>query len=55
MPVAKFALNKFGIHSEAPPGEDQNIFATLTVRTYVWIVANWTLQQSMSISTERRV
>ena len=36
-------------------GEDQNRFAKLTVRTYVWIVPNWTLQQSMAISTERRV
>ena len=29
-------------HSETPPGENQNLFATLTVRTYVWIVPNWT-------------
>ena len=42
-------------HSETPPGENQNLFATLTVRTYVWIVPNWTLQQSMAKSTGRRV
>ena len=41
--------------SETPPGENQNLFATRTVRTYVWIVPNWTLQQSMAISTERQV
>ena len=23
---------------ETPPGKNQNLFATLTVRTYVWIV-----------------
>ena len=27
-------------HSETPQGESQNLFATLTVRTYVWIVPN---------------
>ena len=42
-------------HSETPPGENQNLFATLTVCTYVWIVPNWTLQQSTAISTERQV
>ena len=35
-------------------GENQNLFATLTVRTNVWIVPYWTFQQSMAISTERR-
>ena len=39
------------LHSETPSGENQNLFATLTVRTYVRIVPNWTLQQS----TERQV
>ena len=43
------------IHSETPPGENQNLFVTLTVRTYVWIVPNWTLQQSATKSTERQV
>ena len=28
------------LHSEPLPGESQNLFATLTVRTYVWIVQN---------------
>ena len=42
-------------HSETAPGENQNLFARLTVRTYVWIVPDWTLQQSMAKSTERRV
>ena len=42
-------------HSKTPAGEDQNLFATLTVRTYVWIVPNWTLQPSMDNSMERRV
>ena len=42
-------------HSETPPGENQNLFARLTVRTYVWIVPDWTLQQSMAKSTERQV
>ena len=42
-------------HSETPPGENQNLFETLTVRVYVWSILNWTLQQSMTISTERRV
>ena len=42
-------------HREAPPGKTQNMFATLTVRTYVWIVPDWTLQQSLAKSTERRV
>ena len=43
------------IHSETPPGENQNLFARLTVRTYVWIVPDWTLQQSVAKSTERQV
>ena len=42
-------------HSETPPGENQNLFARLTVRTYVWIVPDWTLQQSMAKRTERQV
>ena len=42
-------------HSETPPGENQNLFATLTVRTYVWIVPNWALQQSTAKSTDRQV
>ena len=42
------------LHSETPPDENQNLFATLTVRTDVWIVLNWTLQQSMAISMQRR-
>ena len=29
-----------GSPSKTPPGENQNLFATLTVRTYVWIVRN---------------
>ena len=33
-------------HSETPPGENQNLFAGLTVRTYVWIIPDWTLLQS---------
>ena len=45
---------KAPLHSETPPGENQNLFATLTVRTYIWVVPNWTLQQSMSVSTERQ-
>ena len=31
------------------------LFARLTVRTYVWTVRDWTLQQSMAKSTERQV
>ena len=42
-------------HSETPPGENQSLFARLTVRTYVWIAPDWTLQQSMIKSTERQV
>ena len=42
-------------HSETPPGENQNLFVTLTVRTSVLIVPDWTLQQSMGKGTERRV
>ena len=49
------ALSNGSEHSEKPPGESQNLFATLTVCTYVWIVPNWTLQQSMAESVERRV
>ena len=30
-------------NSETPTGESQNLFATLTVRTYVWNVPNWAL------------
>ena len=26
------------LRSETTPGEDQNLFATLTVRTYVWLL-----------------
>ena len=44
-----------GLDSETPPGENQNLLARLTVRTYVWIVPDWTLQQSMAKSTERQV
>ena len=43
------------LHSETPSGENQNLFARLMVRTYVWIVPDWTLQQSMAKSTERQV
>ena len=32
-------------HSETSPGGNQNIFATLTVHNYAWIVSNSTLQQ----------
>ena len=43
-------------HIETPPPcENQNLFATITKRTYVSIVPNWTLQQSTAISTERQV
>ena len=42
-------------HNKAPPGENQTIFATLTVLTYVWIVPDLTLQRSVPKSTERRV
>ena len=42
-------------HSETPPGKKQNLFARLTVCTYVWIVQDWTLQQSMAKSTGRQV
>ena len=42
-------------HSETPPGEIQILFARLTVRTYVWIVPDWTLQQSTAKSTELQV
>ena len=42
-------------HSETPTGENQNIFVTLTVRTYVWIGPDWTFQQSLGKSTERQV
>ena len=31
------------------------LFATLTVLPHVWIFPNWTLQQSMAVSTERQV
>ena len=41
--------------SETPPGEEKNLLATLTVRAYVWIVTNWTLQQKMAIRTECQV
>ena len=36
------------LHMEKPPGEIQELFATRTVRTYVRIVPNWTLQQSLA-------
>ena len=42
-------------HGERLPGENKILFATLTVRSYVWIVQNWNLQQSMAMSTERQV
>ena len=45
----------FALHSETPPGKNQNIFARRTVCTYVWIVPDWTLKQSMAKSTERQV
>ena len=47
-----------GLHTknnETSPCENQNLFTSLTMRTYVWIVPNWTLQQSMAIVTERQV
>ena len=43
------------MHSKTQPGEILNLFVTLTVRTSVWIVLNWTFQQSMAIGTERQV
>ena len=43
------------LHSETPPGKKNNLSARLTVRTYVCIVPNWPLQQSMAKSTECRV
>ena len=49
------ALYHDSYYSETPPGKNQNLFATLTVRTYVWIVPNWTLQQSLGKSMEPRV
>ena len=42
-------------HSVTRPGEKQTLFATLTVRTSVWIFPNWTLQQSMSMCTRNCV
>ena len=48
-------ISTYYLHSETPPGENQNLFARLTVRTYVWIVPDWTLQQSMAKSAKRRV
>ena len=42
-------------HSETQASKVQNLVAILTVRTYVWIVPNWVLQQSMAKSTGRRV
>ena len=42
-------------HRETPPAEYQTLLATLSVRAYVWIVPNWTLQQSLAISAERQV
>ena len=45
---------RISIYSETLPGENQNLFATLTVRTYVRIVPNWK-QQSLGKSTERQV
>ena len=46
---------RLNFHSKTPPGENQIFFVTLTVRTYVWIVPNWTLQQSTAKSTDRQV
>ena len=42
-------------HSKAPPGESQNLFATLTVRIYVWIVPNWTLERSSGVSLLKKL
>ena len=41
--------------SETPPGENQNLFAKITVRTYVWIVPDWTLQQSTDLKELMRL
>ena len=49
--TSRMALN-FGLLNRS---ENQNIFARLTVRAYVWIVQDWTLQQSIAKSTERQV
>ena len=35
--------------------KSKNLFATLMVRMYVWIVPNWNLQQSMAKSMEHQV
>ena len=44
-------------HSETPPGENQNLFATITVLTYLYvcIFPNWNLQQSMTLSTDSKL
>ena len=34
-------------HSETPPRENQNLSPHSRVRTYVWIVPNWTLQKGL--------
>ena len=36
-------------HSETQPGENQNPFAILTVRTYAWILPDWTLHHCTSV------
>ena len=35
------SLHSQTLHGEPPPGTTQNLFASLTVRTYVWTVRNW--------------
>ena len=52
--IHKHSLTHAYIHSETPPVENQDLFARLTVCTYVWIVPDWTLQQRMAKSTERQ-
>ena len=42
--TTKDPIAKIKWHSETLSGESQNLFATLTVRTYVWIVQHWTLK-----------
>ena len=48
-------LDHYSIHSETPPGENQNVVVSLTVRIYVWIGPNWPLKQTKTKSTKRQV
>ena len=47
-------MRTLALSQRKPPSENRNIFATHTVRAYVWIVSNWSLQQSLDKSTESR-